>query len=639
MSLSLARLSLACLAASSALTEDAEGPEVELLRSWRLGTPGDLEAALGMLGAGPESEDLPLLRLGAALSLSVPELLAVSIALAVETDPMVGRAIAWLQAPLGGARPTLGLLATAFSPGDPAAAVEQLATGLAVGTGLLVLTDEASPLPERAVAMPGHLLLAAHGKIARFIGATTALGPPVPLPDSVLEVAARHADGLRRGLGRALVVRSGHAGEGRAVCAAVAQALGKTPLFLDGEPVPGLVPWLHLAELVPVFLRRLGPGERLVLPPLVGWEGPILAACGPDGSIDSPHGAALSWTLPIPAADERRTLWEQALGDKELAGAQARSHRHGAGRIAELGRLASHHAAISGRERPIHDDVLAAAWQGDGGGLEALAQPLRDRVPDEALVLTEGLRRELNLLLARCRQREDLAEGLGIASTTRYRTGVRALFVGPSGTGKTLAVSWLATKLSLPLYRVDAAAVTSKYIGETEKNLAELLARAESAEVVLFFDEADSLFGKRTEVRQSTDRFANAQTNYLLQRIESYDGIVILASNSRTRFDPAFTRRLDLVVEFPPPGPEERRELWIAHLGEHHQLSARDLNRLAAACDLAGGHVRNAVLAAAVLAREDAAPVAWDHLVEGLAMEMRKLGRPLPSGLERRMER
>src|SRR4051794_19206528 len=182
---------------------------------------------------------------------------------------------------------------------------------------------------------------------------------------------------------------------------------------------------------------------------------------------------------------------------------------------------------------------------------------MSEPIPDAALVMTPALAAELNALVARCRARDGLADGLGASASTRYHPGVRALFIGPSGTGKTLAAGWLATTLGLPLYRVDLVGVTSKYIGETEKNLAQLLDRAEQAEVVLLFDEADSLFGKRTDVREANDRFANAQTNYLLQRIESFDGIAILTSNSRARFDTAFARRLDLIVDFPLPGPEE----------------------------------------------------------------------------------
>ncbi|MBS0553118.1 MAG: ATP-binding protein, partial [Proteobacteria bacterium] len=241
----------------------------------------------------------------------------------------------------------------------------------------------------------------------------------------------------------------------------------------------------------------------------------------------------------------------------------------------------------------------------------------------------------LATLLARCRVRDGLADGLGIAARARYKPGVRALLVGPSGTGKTLAAGWLATQLGLPLYRVDLASVTSKYIGETEKNLAELFARAEHAEVVLLFDEADSLFGKRTDVKDANDRFANQQTNYLLQRIESYEGITLLTSNSRARFDSAFTRRLDAIIEFPTPGPEERRALWLAHLGGGHRLDAAVLNRLAGTCDLAGGHIRNAVFAAAALARVRGEAVSEADLISAVAAEYRKLGKPAPAGLER----
>jgi len=178
--------------------------------------------------------------------------------------------------------------------------------------------------------------------------------------------------------------------------------------------------------------------------------------------------------------------------------------------------------------------------------------------------------------------------------------------------------------------------VTSKYIGETEKNLAQLLSRAEHAEVVLLFDEADSMFGSRTDVKDSNDRFANAQTNYLLQRIESFDGIVLLTSNSRARFDPAFFRRLDAIVEFPPPGPMERRSLWQAHLGNGHSLSDAELNQLSAVADLLGGNIRNAVLTASLLARSKVGRIGYGDILEALGDEYRKLGRQVPSELVRR---
>ncbi|MEZ4639672.1 MAG: ATP-binding protein [Caldilineaceae bacterium] len=245
---------------------------------------------------------------------------------------------------------------------------------------------------------------------------------------------------------------------------------------------------------------------------------------------------------------------------------------------------------MNGRDRPQLTDLRTAMRSGGESGLDALAQPLPEEIGDEALVAPPKLRDELELLWLRCRHRDRLAADLGISARARYAPGVRALFTGPSGTGKTLAASWLATRLGLPLYRVDLASVTSKYIGETEKNLAELLNRAERAGVILLFDEADSMFGKRTDIKDSHDRYANAQTNYLLQRIESFDGIALLTSNSRQRFDSAFARRLDAIIDFPLPGSDERCALWLAHLGDGHTLSAQAVRGGRDASTLPGTH-------------------------------------------------
>lgn len=263
-----------------------------------------------------------------------------------------------------------------------------------------------------------------------------------------------------------------------------------------------------------------------------------------------------------------------------------------------------------------------------------MAHAIRYIITDSSLVLQKNVKRDLTNLLHRCENWELLDENLGVAIRARYQSGVRALIVGPSRTGKTLVASWLSNKLGLPLYRVDLASVVSKYIGETEKNLANLLAKAEASDVVLLFDEADSLFGKRTEIKDSTDRFANSQTNYLLQRIETYRGIIILTSNSRSRFDSAFTRRLDKIIEIPLPGPDERRKLWRTHLGSNHDLGKNQLNQLALKCDIGGDHIRNGVLSAEVFAKSSNRQMRFADVIEGVVSEYRKLGRQLPAGLK-----
>ena len=585
----------------------------------------------------PDSADAALVDCGVALGLDAIEVLAISLTAAVENDLMIGRVLARLQAPVGGSRPTLGLLNSAFEhiSLNGSNAIDVLSTGIAIQSGWLTLMNDLAPLPERTVGVPLHLCQAMNGHDGTLPGTHIGADHAVPLPPSLIDLAEKHAQALQSSSQRILVLRTGFNEEGRAIADLIALTLGYRALFIETEKWNGLGPWLLMRGLLPVFCFELGPGERKVLPSIPAYTGPVLALCGPDGSVEGAGCTALNWNLPVPPVSEREGLWQIAIGDQNLAARLARDHRHGSGRIAQLGRLAHHHGRLRGREAPGLEDVVAASWSGEGVGLEALAQPLRDTIPDEALVMTTTLSLELRTFLLRCRSRDGLAEGLGASASARYHPGVRALFVGPSGTGKTMAAGWLATKLGLPLYRVDLASIISKYIGETEKNLAHLLARAERAEVVLLFDEADSLFGKRTDVKEANDRFANAQTNYLLQRIESFDGITILTSNSRSRFDEAFTRRLDMIVDFPFPGPEERRALWQSHLGTNHSLDQRSLNQLAAAADLSGGHIRNVVLTAAVLAHEEGRRINYEDVIAGLVSEYRKLGRQMPVDLSR----
>jgi hypothetical protein len=630
------------LAAIAEISGDvlSSGSESQFLREQLDQAQGSLwrDALLRYLRE-PAVIDEPFLALAQAMRLSPSEVLAAALCAAVEEDVMVGRALAYVQAPLGGSRPTVALLSSALAHiGSAAAGSNHLASGPAVESGLLSIIGDTAPLPERAMSIPLHISAALAGRDAAVPGTVIGVDPAlaVPLPAGFQRDIRTHAAALIVDPLTPLLIRAASPAEGRTVVGAIANAIGRRPLFINVEKVPGLGPWAILRALLPVYGYQLAPGERKTIPPAAHYRGAVMALCGPDGMVDSAAGPVMSWTLAVPGREERVTLWQRAIGDEALAGTLARNHRHGAGRIFHLGKLARHHAVVRGRSAPTRDDLVDASWSGEGSGLDALAQPMRHRIPDAALVTTPALRAQLELLVSRCRARDGLVDGLGVSLTARYQPGVRALFVGPSGTGKTLAASWLATRLGLPLYRVDLAAVTSKYIGETEKNLAQLLARAEQAEVVLLFDEADSLFGKRTDVRDANDRFANAQTNYLLQRIEYFDGISILTSNSRSRFDDAFSRRLDLVVEFAAPGPDERRDLWLSHLGTHHALEPRDLNQLSALAELSGGEIRNAVLAAAALAQVERRPVEYADLIAGIASEYRKAGRQMPIEIHRR---
>jgi hypothetical protein len=584
----------------------------------------------------PNQQDAPLFHLAQALGLSTIELLSVSLAAAVEEEIVIGQLMAYLQSPIAASRPTVGLIARALAPfAEGSVSVDAVSNGNAVRSGLLMISEEDVPLPERTVRLAAPICLALHGQDGLWPNARLGIDDSlrVPLPPSVHEAAQRHAVSLARWDQKILVIRSGNTAEAQSVAELIATRLEKRPLFLAGEKNPGLTPWLLLKNLLPVFCLDVGPGERRVLQPPALYRGPMLALAGRDGELHCESGLTLNWTVGVPEGQERQQLWEVATENHDLARKLATRHRHTPGRIWALGRLARDQATVAGHEHIAEEDLYQVARSGDGTGLNSLAELIPDQVTDTAMVLPESLRAELVTLCARCQNRDLLDKTLGESLRTRYRPAVRALFVGHSGTGKTMAAIWLATRLQLPLYRVDLAAITSKYIGETEKNLSLLLTRAEESEVVLLFDEADSLFGKRTDIRDANDRFANAQTNYLLQRMESFNGITILTSNTAARFDSAFSRRFDMILEFPLPTAEERRALWLAHLGEVHQIKSSDLVHVAIAGDLTGGQIRNAVLSAAVYAQGRGGSITLSDIAVGLKSEYRKLGRQLPDEL------
>lgn len=626
--LALHELLLSALAPPHA---DDSGAEAARLREWRTRSGGNPANTFARWLKEPPPDAVRLLALAAHLQLGLAELVALALATAVELDPLPGRVISWLQLPLASARPTLGLItniASRLGVPDP---MTQICEGPARRSGLLCLEKASRPLPEICVQVPAPIVLALQSRGRYWPGITLADAEQTPLAESVRNESARQANALHAA--RALVVRSGHPRESRAVCALLASKLGGTAAFLEQEMPEGFGAWAWLVGAVPVICAELAPGESRKLPEMQGYYGPILIAAGPEGSFLLHGDTVGSWRIALPDANERAALWRTHTADTDLSETLARTYRAGAFGIHAIGRAARHRASLHAAPAIARAHIAQVVREGIAGSLGSLAELLPEVIEDDALILPTALRAELLALRQRCRLREGLVADLGPSSRTRYRPGVRALFVGASGTGKTLAAGWLASQLALPLYRVDAAAITSKYIGETEKNLSQLFARAEHSDVVLLFDEADALFGKRTDVKESNDRFANAQTNYLLQRIESFEGIALLTSNSRARFDSAFTRRLDSVLEFPLPTPEERRRLWQAHLGTAHGLDAAAMNRLATHCDLAGGHVRNAVFAAAVIARSAGRGIRYEDVVIAVTAEYRKLGKQVPAGL------
>jgi SpoVK/Ycf46/Vps4 family AAA+-type ATPase len=206
--------------------------------------------------------------------------------------------------------------------------------------------------------------------------------------------------------------------------------------------------------------------------------------------------------------------------------------------------------------------------------------------------------------------------------------GLSVLFAGPSGTGKTMAAEIMARELQLDLYKIDLSGVVSKYIGETEKNLARIFQEAESSNAILFFDEADALFGKRTKISDAHDRYANIETSYLLQKMEEYEGVVILATNLRENMDEAFTRRMRFIVEFPFPDAASRQQMWQTHFPREAPLSADiDYAWLAKQFQITGGNIKNIVLSAAFFAAGDGGAIGMEHVLYGARREFEKIGK------------
>ncbi|MBB3041628.1 ATP-binding protein [Nocardioides soli] len=273
----------------------------------------------------------------------------------------------------------------------------------------------------------------------------------------------------------------------------------------------------------------------------------------------------------------------------------------------------------------VDGDVHVAVRRLLAGPLGTLARRVRPQKSWDDLVLSGAKLAQLRSIVARYQHAGRVLDDWGLSHAAGR--GIVSLFTGQSGTGKTLAAEVVASELGLDMYRIDISTVVSKYIGETEQNLERLFAAASAGSSVLFFDEADSLFGKRAEVKDGRDRYANLEVSYLLQRLETYDGIVVLATNLPKNIDDAFLRRIHFVVDFPTPAGPERRAIWERHLRDGVPQGDLDLDLLARRYELTGGVIRNAVVAAAFQAADEDRPVEMRHVRAALIAEYVKLGR------------
>ncbi|MFF5877442.1 ATP-binding protein [Streptomyces californicus] len=642
-------------------------------------------------GAGASDEEAAsrLGRLAREFGLTALDTEILLIALVPDLDDRFEAFYGYLNDDVSRRRPSiglaLGLCGAALS--DPAARA-RLAAGAPLRAGGLLLAEELNrPFLSRALRVPdrvaAHLLGddAPDPRLAELLAPwqpVAGVGDPAPLAGVLADgVALAYLSEDQGGAGTALAASAlARAGLGvlgldlarlaedpspaEAVRALVREArltgagLVCAPLdavsrdrpgllrLLTATPVPtvlvGRAPWDASWSAVPPLLLhapRVEPSARGALwreayeqaagagrgpmsgaghggrPPEVGHGDPSGDAAWLPPGAGPGHPPAIAAPLP-PGIAPDHLLAPFLLTPEQITGAA---------------RSAAQSARLAGGELTA-DHVRQGARAQNAAGLDRLARRIEPTVGWDDLVLPPDTRTQLRELTARARHRDQVLGEWGMRPGGGRGRGVSALFAGDSGTGKTMSAEVIAADLGLDLYTVDLATVIDKYVGETEKNLERIFTEAAGVNGVLLFDEADAIFGKRSDVKDAHDRYANVESAYLLQRMESFDGLAVLATNLRANLDDAFTRRLDLVVDFPVPDPEQRLLLWDRCLGPTLPRSADlDLAFCAENFELAGGNIRSIAVTSAYLAAEAGSAVTMETVIHAIQREYQKLGR------------
>jgi AAA+ superfamily predicted ATPase len=330
----------------------------------------------------------------------------------------------------------------------------------------------------------------------------------------------------------------------------------------------------------------------------------------------------------------RLNTWQHYLGETSLPIDHLANHfRFAPGQIADV--VGTAQDLAEWRSEPMSvQDLFTASRDHSNQKLADLATKITPRYQWEDIVLPRDTIAQLQEMVNTVSQRQTVYGKWGFGKKLSLGKGLSALFTGESGTGKTMAADIMAGVLGLDLYKIDLSMLVSKYIGETEKNLSKVFTEAETSNAILFFDEADAIFGKRSEVKDSHDRYANVEISYLLQRMEAYDGAVILATNMRANLDDAFTRRLHFIVEFPFPEAPDREFIWKVNFPKETPIDdGVDYRLLAERYRIAGGNIRNIIMASAFLAADDGQIIGMDHLFHAARREYQKIGRLIDEAL------
>jgi hypothetical protein len=587
---------------------------------------------------------LPLRALREALGVE-PNALAWLMTIGLpEEDARFGDVFDLLQGGSGLRRPTVSLLGHCWKQFDPSADVSGwLARFREIGL-VQVLNVDASR-QEWVLQVPPMLWEALRGDSVspandwlrvRPAAALATLADLVVAPEVQRALQALPAL-LQSAQIRTIVIRGPRHNGRRTALGAVARALNRSLVDFRSDGKPDEQRWRQacaLALLQPGLLAvecDPPPGETVALPEFQLPGVPVGIVMGRHGGLSGALAAhALTLHLGLPDLELRQRLWARCLPEEKAATDFAASFRLSTGAIQPVAQTARAQAAVAGRERIELTDVQQAARALSRRALDTLARFVPAEGDLSRLCAGERTWRELEHLERRCRHRERLPATMAHTPDSARNCGVRALLHGPSGTGKTLAARLLAATLSKDLYQLDLSAVINKYIGETEKNLNRVFDLAEEMDVVLLLDEGDALLTRRTDVQTANDRYANLETNFLLQRLESFEGIVLITTNTRDRIDPAFERRMDVVVEFLPPDAAERWQLWHGHLPTTRDVDEQLLSEVAGSCELSGGQIRNAAQHAALLALDNGGVVNSAYLEAAVRREYAKLGASCP---------